>query len=79
MTSTCPYRRRCAFFRCEMDNLPGTAGLYRRRYCFGRHSQCARYIAYWDLDGRLECEDLLPHQHKRAEAMVLRRRAGTLR
>ena len=64
--SDCEFRKGCLFFRNQMDNLPGTAGLYRQQYCHGRRHQCARHMVQRELGGAAVPKDLLPYHHDRA-------------
>lgn len=68
--SDCEFRKDCLFFRNEMDNLPGTAGLYRRQYCHGRRSGCARFMVRRELGEQGVPRDLLPYHHDRASALL---------
>lgn len=68
--SDCEFRKGCLFFRNKMDNLPGTAGLFRRQYCQGRCSGCARFMVQRELGEQAVPRDLLPYHHDRAMTII---------
>ena len=39
----CEKINKCPFFQDRMSNMPGTAALYKKRFCQGNNSDCARY------------------------------------
>jgi hypothetical protein len=73
VVTSCRFRRSCAFFRNEMEYMPGTAGLYREKYCRRARSKCARYAVYHALGPQAVPSDLFPYQHDRAEAILAKR------
>jgi len=75
--SDCEFRKGCLFFRNQMDNLPGTAGLYRRQYCHGRRSECARHMVQRELGPSAVPNDLLPYHHDRARSVLGHARRAT--
>ena len=64
--ASCRFRRICAFFQNEMEYMPGTAGLYRDRYCHKASSKCARYAIFRAAGREAVPPDLFPYQHDRA-------------
>jgi len=73
----CEYRRSCAFFQNRMDNLPGTAGIYRQKYCHADRLHCAIYVIHKSLGRDKVPPDLLPYHHERARK-ILQEGAGRL-
>lgn len=67
----CERLERCPFFHDRMDNMPGMAGMYKRRYCQGSNRDCARHIVMRELGKSDVPEDLFPNEVDRAEALVL--------
>jgi hypothetical protein len=41
----CPKVEKCPFFHDRMASKPSTAELYKRSYCQGDNSTCARWVA----------------------------------
>lgn len=39
----CEKLTKCPFFQDKMTNMPGTAALYKNKFCQGDNSDCARY------------------------------------
>jgi len=74
---TCPFRRVCAFFRNEMAYMPGTTGLYRRKYCAGRCADCARHMVYQSAGLRAVPTDLFPYQQNRVASILAKRPSQT--
>lgn len=70
MDARCPFRRVCAFFRNEMEFMPGTAGLYRHRYCRRGSAQCARFRLYQALGAEAVPHDLFPYDEDRADSIL---------
>ena len=68
--SNCPFRRVCAFYRNEMEYMPGTAGLYRRKYCGTRSAGCARHMIYRAAGAQAVPPDLFPYQQARAAEIL---------
>ena len=68
--ASCRYRRACAFFRNDMEYMPGTSGLYRQRYCHKDSASCARYAIYKALGPEVVPPDLFPYQHNRVETVL---------
>ena len=70
----CSLQRTCLFFQNEMDYMPGTAGLYRAKYCTGSPSDCARRIVHDALGSGRVPEDLFPYQETRGRGIVAEHR-----
>ncbi len=72
----CRFHKICAFFRNEMDYMPGTAGMYRKQYCMGRPAQCARCMVYTAQGPEAVPDNLFPYQQKRVEAILSDRQSA---
>jgi hypothetical protein len=65
----CEKLQKCPFFHDRMDNMPGMADMYKRRYCQGSNFDCARHMVF--REGGLDVPgDLFPNEVERARAMV---------
>jgi len=53
-----------------MANMPATAELYKRRYCHGDNSQCARFMILKNLGKEKMPNDLFPNQLERAKLLI---------
>jgi hypothetical protein len=67
---SCGFHKICAFFQNEMDYMPGTAGLYRRKYCMDRPGGCARHMVYSAPGAEAVPGDLYPYQQDRARDII---------
>jgi hypothetical protein len=64
----CPKIEKCPFFNDKMAAKPGTAAMYKGRYCRDDNSQCARWMI-----GAAGCQvppDLYPNQADRAREFI---------
>ncbi len=66
----CELLEKCIFFNDKMANMPGMAALYKRQYCQGDNSGCARYIVFQALGRERVPADLFPNDVERAEQIV---------
>ena len=60
----------CLFYTDKMDIDSGLGRLYKRRYCEGEKTECARYLVYKELGRESVPVDLYPNMHDRAEKIV---------
>jgi hypothetical protein len=60
----------CIFFNDKMANMPGTAAGFKRKFCQGDNSKCARYIVLSALGKERVPTDLFPNQEDRARKIV---------
>jgi hypothetical protein len=60
----------CIFFNDKMAHMPGLADLYKRNYCRGDNSQCARYRVYKAKGRDKVPADLFPTETDRAETIL---------
>lgn len=50
--------------------MPGMAGIYKRRYCRGSNSGCARWLVHSMLGPAAVPADLFPNEWDRADAYI---------
>ena len=60
----------CPFFNDKMANMPVAAELYRKKYCLGDPTECARHIVFKALGKPNVPVDLYPNQQDRARRLV---------
>ncbi|NLJ55853.1 MAG: hypothetical protein GX334_02260 [Firmicutes bacterium] len=66
----CEKLKDCPFYNDKMDIESGLGKLYKRRYCEGDKTQCARYTVLKELGARFVPLDLYPNMQKRAEEII---------
>ncbi|NLW56303.1 MAG: hypothetical protein GX050_06775 [Firmicutes bacterium] len=66
----CPLIAGCPFFNDRMKNMPAMAGIYKRNYCQGDNSRCARYMIFKARGREHVPSDLFPNQFERAERIL---------
>jgi hypothetical protein len=60
----------CAFYNDKMDIDSAIGRMYKRRYCKGDKTLCARYMVATQLGGAFVPTDLYPNMHERAVKIV---------
>jgi hypothetical protein len=68
----CPVLSACPFFADRITNMPSTAELLKRRYCWADYERCARWAVRQKLGKETVPRDLFPHETARAEAIFAR-------
>jgi hypothetical protein len=66
----CQLLKNCLFFN---DRMPGTSGLgaiYKRNYCQGDNSKCARYVVAKSLGREKVPPNLYPNMWDRAKQIL---------
>lgn len=66
----CECLNKCIFFNDKMANKPGTAEMYKSKYCKGDNTHCARYQVFKALGREKVPADLFPSQENRVEKIV---------
>ncbi len=69
----CQVLSACPFFNDTMANMPGTAAAFKRKYCQGDNSTCARYMVLKALGKPKVPADLFPNQEDRARKIIAAR------
>ncbi len=64
----CERAEKCPFFNEKMANMPATANLMKKRYCFDAFTTCARYIVF--KAGLSVPIDLFPHDTNKSEKII---------
>lgn len=62
---------KCPFFFDKMANMPAMSEMYKKNYCQGDNSACARYLVYHRLGSGNVPTDLFPNDVQRAEQLVM--------
>lgn len=70
MNKKCPKLEKCPFFLDEMADKPGTAAIYKKSFCLGDNSDCARLMVSRKLGPKATPKDLYPNQKKRALDLI---------
>ena len=60
----------CLFFNDRMADMPTMANMYKRNYCRGDSSKCARYMVFKALGRESVPVDLFPNMADRARAII---------
>ncbi|HHU69569.1 MAG TPA: hypothetical protein GXZ31_04610 [Thermoanaerobacterales bacterium] len=66
----CENLRGCIFYNDKMDIESGLGQLYKRKYCEGDKTLCARYIVANEIGKENVPADLYPNMHERAEKIL---------
>lgn len=61
---------KCPFFNDKMANKPSTAEMFKKKYCEGDNSECARWIVRKKLGADKVPADLFPNQIDKAQALI---------
>jgi len=70
MMAACEFISRCPFFNDRMKDMPAMSEIYKKNYCQGDHSNCARYQVREKLGTDKVPPDLFPNQHDRAMKLM---------
>lgn len=60
----------CPFFNDKMTDKNGLAAMYKRMYCQGDYTKCARFKVNEALGRENVPLDLYPNMHDRAENLI---------
>lgn len=60
----------CPFFNDKMSNQPGTAEIFKKKFCRGDSEDCARHIVFKKLGKPNVPIDLFPNQKDRALELI---------
>jgi len=60
----------CPFFNDKMSDSSGLGSMYKRKYCLGNYSNCARYMVFKKLGKPMVPADLYPNMRDRAEQII---------
>ena len=60
----------CIFFNDKMSNKPGTAEIFKKKYCKGDNSECARFMVFKALGRQKVPSNLYPNQIDRVQEII---------
>ena len=60
----------CPFFNDHMKDLEGMANIYKRKYCLGDNTECARHMVFLTLGKEAVPSDLYPNMRDRARKIL---------
>lgn len=66
----CEVLNSCLFFNDKMENKPGSAGMFKTKYCHGDNSACARHMVLKALGKQKIPPDLFPNQVEKAMKII---------
>jgi hypothetical protein len=53
-----------------MADMPAMSGMYKKRYCQGDFSNCARYMVFKAKGLEFVPKDMFPNQQERAQVII---------
>ena len=72
----CPMLSGCPFFHDRMKNMPATSEIYKKNYCRGDNTNCARFMVRQTVGPEHVPADLFPNQRERAETLIKEKEQG---
>lgn len=60
----------CPFFNDKMKDKEGTASIYKKKYCQGAFSQCARHMVFKKLGRPAVPTNLYPNMQEQAKVII---------
>ena len=60
----------CPFFNDKMSDVDGLGALYKKRYCLGDNTKCARYMAFKALGKPTVPANLYPNMVDQANEII---------
>ena len=60
----------CPFFNDQMKDMEGMANIYKRKYCRGDSTECARHMVFVRLGKEAVPGDLYPNMRDRARKIL---------
>jgi hypothetical protein len=66
----CEIIETCIFFNDKMQDMPAMADIFKKNYCRGDNTECARYVVYAAIGRENVPQDLFPNQHARAKEIL---------
>jgi len=68
--ANCECLNGCPFFNDKMKDTEGIGAIYKKKYCLGDNTHCARYMVFKKLGKPGVPADLYPNMHDRAKAIL---------
>jgi hypothetical protein len=66
----CVNLKGCPFFNDKMSDRDGLGAIYKKKYCLGDNSLCARYMICTKLGKQFVPGDLYPNMYDRAQKII---------
>ena len=66
----CECLPRCSFFHDKMANMPRMAEVYKKKFCLGDNTHCARFMVFKARGREAVPADLFPNERKRAQELL---------
>jgi hypothetical protein len=60
----------CLFFNDKMADSTGLGKIYKKKYCQGDNSKCARYMVFKKLGKQMVPPDLYPNMIEQAQGLL---------
>ena len=68
--ATCEKLAKCPFYQGKMDMNSGLGSMYRKKYCEGDNSTCARYMVATQLGPDYVTDKIYPNMTDLATKMI---------
>ena len=68
--AVCECLEKCPFFNDKMANMPAMADLYKKNYCMGDSTHCARFMVFKAKGRDAVPADLFPNNVEKANALL---------
>jgi len=68
--SDCECLKGCPFFNDKIKDTEGMGAIYKKKYCLGDNSECARYMVFKKIGKAGVPANLYPNMHDRAKAIL---------
>ncbi len=66
----CECLKGCPFFNDKMPDSSGLGSIFKKKYCLGDNSQCARYMVFKKLGKPAVPANLYPNMHDEAKKII---------
>ena len=66
----CEKLQKCPFYQGKMDMNAGIGAMYRKKYCEGDKTICARYIVATQLGAEFVTNSLYPNMNNVADKLL---------
>ena len=68
--SDCECLKGCPFFNGKMDDTKGIGAIYKKKYCLGENSECARFMVAKSLGKEKVPATMFPNMVDKAKEML---------
>ncbi len=68
--ATCEKLAKCPFYQGKMSMESGLGAMYKKKYCEGDKTTCARYMIATTLGPEFVTEKIYPNMNSVAEKMI---------